>query len=1247
MNQQSVGSLKREFSEPPNEYGPVPLWWWDGEPLDPERMTDQLESLAAGGVPSVCFISKYPHGPSGDDQRYFSDEWWDRLEHVARECDRLDMQLWVHDETYHHSPPTWREYWQDNIRAEATKRPELQGEVLHREYVNVEHGEEATVNLPAEVTPLTIAAYPRASDGSLRVEDGIDIDADGSSIEWTPPDDNAWHVTAIGRRPEGLCYTNRHAAERYIDLHFQEYVRRLGDLADEVLAGTFEDELVILDGHVPCDATVLDRFREEYGYDPIPLLVGLYEPLSGATDLRTDYYDVVTTLLEECWFQPLYEWHEAHGLQRSHDNWGRNNIAAGAEQYGDYYRTMRWYQVPGYDDGGPAAIGNRNFFDAKLAASIAACYDRDRVWGELFHSTGWGFRPDDQLAGIVENYCYGCNLYDKHGLYYTTLGGWWEHAPGDVHFRQPYWDQLDAVNDAATRLSYVFSQGDPVVDVALAFPGASLHADWHPDEGIGERGSRIDQATREIANSLYDTGIDLVIADPDSLAEATVTDDQLAISELDIPALVLPPTTHLEDGTLAAVRALHEAGGVVIAAGRLPDHAVGTDEDLPDALAAMFGEGGVPGMEIDEISVAEAEGAGTGVLVPDHADLSAVLDGLIDRDVRTEPDMYHAHRRIGDRDAYLLFNVRDEARTVDVRLRATGRPEVWDPLTGEIDPVYEYETDDGGTTLALDFAPHGFHLVMIGPDDGPQVIDSSLASIDAVEATDDGVSVRGTTRREIAATRIKHDASTFGGEATVDVPAAVELSEGWTFDVEPVLDNEWGDFRYPPSEGRIGPEIHSLWYRAEGPNEDGRHQGWFRPTGHEDGWSETDVTDGPWFWRCTNAGSEPVTPDVSTDEWDPYAFSTDIGKPGTHPYLVGYTSVVSDEVLVSPEPEDDDGGPTYFWTTVRAPEPGAAAIQYGPGIRRIELGARSIEVGHGAGVGGVVSESETLRGGRTVVHLPRGTTAVQLTVEPGVETHFSVEPVESDARTRDLSYVPRVRWFQATPYTFDYKPWEDRSVGWYRFELPTGTATMSVPVQGEPEVWVDGEECDITDGQVELDTPLANPAEAVVRVAHEPGVYAGAAWTEPIAIETEPATVDVGRWEDLGFASYSGRGCYRKIVSLPEFASNDRVILDLGSVGVTATVRVNGEPVGTVVTRPFSIDISDEAVPGENEIEVVVANTLANHFAAETPRRYIRSGPLGGSAEDKLPNARRDETHSGLIGPVTLQIEPAVDLDLD
>jgi len=60
------------------------------------------------------------------------------------------------------------------------------------------------------------------------------------------------------------------------------------------------------------------------------------------------------------------------------------------------------------------------------------------------------------------------------------------------------------------------------------------------------------------------------------------------------------------------------------------------------------------------------------------------------------------------------------------------------------------------------------------------------------------------------------------------------------------------------------------------------------------------------------------------------------------------------------------------------------------------------------------------------------------------------------------------------------------------------------------------------------------------------------------------------------------------------------VMLNLGRVSSVAEVFINGEGAGTLVWRPYQIDITRLVKPGKNEIKIVVTDTEANGRAVGT-----------------------------------------------
>jgi hypothetical protein len=71
----------------------------------------------------------------------------------------------------------------------------------------------------------------------------------------------------------------------------------------------------------------------------------------------------------------------------------------------------------------------------------------------------------------------------------------------------------------------------------------------------------------------------------------------------------------------------------------------------------------------------------------------------------------------------------------------------------------------------------------------------------------------------------------------------------------------------------------------------------------------------------------------------------------------------------------------------------------------------------------------------------------------------------------------------------------------------------------------------------------------------------------------------------------------------------------------TAEVLVNGKTAGVRVASPWRVEATGLLKAGENTIEVLVYNTLANHYQT-------------------IPSNYRGNPVSGLIGPVTVDLSP-------
>jgi hypothetical protein len=219
---------------------------------------------------------------------------------------------------------------------------------------------------------------------------------------------------------------------------------------------------------------------------------------------------------------------------------------------------------------------------------------------------------------------------------------------------------------------------------------------------------------------------------------------------------------------------------------------------------------------------------------------------------------------------------------------------------------------------------------------------------------------------------------------------------------------------------------------------------------------------------------------------------------------------------------------------------------------------------------------------------------------------------------------------------FDTRPGEPQPAGWYRFVSAPGLKAMTITARGRVQVWVDGNAVPASvrkaprpgdrseqalTYKVQMAKPAVAPVTVALRIEQARGSYGGATLPEPILLDCGAGRMALGDWSKLdGLASYSGGVWYRKTVSLARKPGAGRVLLDLGSVAASAEVRVNGKPAGVKVAPPWTFDISKLVRSGDNRVEVLVYNTLANHYL-------------------NVPTNYRGAPTSGLMGPVTLSYD--------
>lgn len=832
----SYGELREAFVKPDHAvWGEVPLWWWEGRAMTKEGVTAQLELLASKGVKAVCPIQR---SPGRCDPASFTPEWWELFAHTNAECKRLGMTLWAYDQVgYGHYG--WLEKAAGEVQDPRTKRVSF-----HQAEGSM--GKVIRIDLP-EGDLLAARAY-RLKDGQADDTGSEDIApavVDGK-LEWKAGRGD-WRVVALVAVPFQTLYLSETSGDAFIDMFYGKLERTLGkDSMGTSFVGIFQDE------HPPTPRDVYTKelaqhFQDRFGYDIARAIPAQHFDVGPLTPkYRTDFFDAYLDLVERTYWKRVYDWTMERNLLTSHDNWGRKNIVRQSEGYIDYFRTQRWFSAPGYDDSGQHSLTERNYYDTKIAASIARLYGRQRVWNEAFHSSGWGRTTDQTLSWLTTGMVFGANLYDEHGLYYSTNASTWEHAAPDPHWRQPYWTYYDSVSDFVARTSYLMSQGAHVVDAAVHYPVVSLLADLSPRVEDPDPNTYM-----RVSHAIYSAGIDNDIIDDDSILNSRVENGKLIAGGNAYQALVFGPERTVRRAVLDKAIALAKTGGTVLFYGRLPNASTEdgrNDPKLHEQLKTLLGI--KADNQSNKVVTQDFPGGGFCAFLPDHPKkLPALITNHIIRDfVPTEPNIYVTHRRMNDCEVYMLQNALEgQSNTMEARFRVDAVPELWDPFTGKVSEVDGFERKHGYTYITHRLEGNTAVCLVFRPGEAQ----SKPNAMDQPQ------------------------------------PEPIGLSENWTFEVIPTRDNHWGEFRWPPSDRVIGPEVRNFRYQEE--TEPG--VAWHTSDLDDGGWSEALYSTGPYWLVQTITDDEALnaalanTNDIATGaDWREVWFSQTIAAAQAAPW---------------------------------------------------------------------------------------------------------------------------------------------------------------------------------------------------------------------------------------------------------------------------------------------------------------------------------------------------------------------------
>ncbi len=484
-------------------------------------------------------------------------------------------------------------------------------------------------------------------------------------------------------------------------------------------------------------ANFLAEFQERRGYDLSPyLLVYTGLPVGSAEMTEAVLHDIRQTIAElvvDVFYATLSDFAGEYDCEISAECVSPTMVSDGMMHYRMVDRPMGefWLNSPTHD----------KFNDMLDAISGAHIYGKNIIQGEGFTQlrTMWNENPRMIKPLLDRNYALGLNMIFHHVYVHNP---YIDKYPGvtldgiGLYFQrdQTWWNQSKAWIDYVKRSQTMLQHGKPVVDIAVF---------------SGEETPRRAVLPERLVNSL-----------PGIFGEEKVNSEKVRLANEGQPLRVEPVgVTHSAGVTDAGawIDALkgykydsfnkdvllnysHVRNGKLVTSGGLEYSMLILPKPYP-----LSPHGELMSIEVAE-KIKEIQEKGVTVLLGDKPNKVPGYDGksemsksenrlkeLTDRiwsvpdeyllpyndsdfsqfglerdlDLNGEEDIAWTHRAGDGVDVYFISNQKEEYRNLDISFRCTGRqPEMWDPVTGEMEIVKKWTAKDKRTQINLDLAPY-------------------------------------------------------------------------------------------------------------------------------------------------------------------------------------------------------------------------------------------------------------------------------------------------------------------------------------------------------------------------------------------------------------------------------------------------------------------------------------------------------------------------------------------------------------
>ncbi|WP_298878610.1 glycosyl hydrolase [uncultured Polaribacter sp.] len=531
-------------------------------------------------------------------------------------------------------------------------------------------------------------------------------------LNWNAPA-GKWTIMRMGMTPtgtknapaapQGVGYEIDKMNSELAQYHFDNFVGELLKRIPEESKSAFK--YVIADSYEQGSQNWTDgyeiKFKEKYGYDPVPFLPVLSGRIVGSVEKSERFlWDLRRSIADDV----AYEY--VGGLRKASN---KHNLKTWLENYGHWGFPGEFMMYGGQSDlisgefWNEGTLGN---IECKASSSTSHTYGKPITSAEAFTSSRKAYlrhpamlkkRGDWALTEGINHFVMHLYIQQPDDNRKPGMNAWF----GTEFNRHNTWfSQADTYFDYLRRCQHLLQQGKYVADVCY-FIGEDAPIMTGVRQPELPKGYSYDYINAEVI-----------------LDRLSVKDGRFVLPDgMSYKVMVLPPFTTMRPELLKKIEQLVQQGGIIL--GPKPEKSPSlqnypaSDDEVTNIASKLWAGTYKDG----KMSVQYGKGK-----VWDGFLLSEVFTDInLAKDVNVSEDapVLWIHRNMPGMDIYFVTNQSD--KTIDLspvfRVNKKMKPQLWDAVTGEMRVLPEYEITETGIKVPLKMKAAQSWFVVFVKDD--------------------------------------------------------------------------------------------------------------------------------------------------------------------------------------------------------------------------------------------------------------------------------------------------------------------------------------------------------------------------------------------------------------------------------------------------------------------------------------------------------------------------------------------------